>query len=355
MKLLAMVLVLLFSLFTVLSARHLSNNDEVNEMFSSWLVKHSKIYHSFVEKAKRFQIFKDNVNFIQQHNSGNNSYKLELNKFADFSLDEYRLLYTGAKKIDSKHKFNNVRSDRYSVHSSDVLPDSIDWRTKGAIADVKDQGSCGSCWAFSTIGSVEAINQIVTGDLVTLSEQELIDCDTRFSQGFNGGYMDHAFEFIINNAGIDLDKDYPYIGKDGRCNITKKKTKVVSIDNYEDVPVNNELALQKAAANQPITVTIEASGQDFQFYTSGIFDGSCGTYLNHGVIVVGYGTEEGKDYWIVRNSWGAEWGEKGYIRMERNKEAIESKCGIAMAAFYPVKYDPNPPTPSPSPSEPTHA
>ncbi|KAK9073391.1 hypothetical protein SSX86_007715 [Deinandra increscens subsp. villosa] len=354
MKLLAMVLVLLFSLFTVLSARHLSNNDEVNEMFSSWLVKHSKIYHSFVEKTKRFQIFKDNVNYIQQHNFGNNSYKLGLNKFADLSLDEYHLLYTGAKKIDSKHKFNNVRSDRYSIHSSDVLPDSIDWRTKGAIAAVKDQGSCGSCWAFSTIGSVEAINQIMTGDLVTLSEQELIDCDTRFSQGCNGGYMDHAFEFIINNGGIDLDKDYPYTGTDGRCNITKKKIKVVSIDNYEDVPVNNELALQKAAANQPITVTIEASGQDFQFYTSGIFDGSCGTNLDHGVVVVGYGTEEGKDYWIVRNSWGAEWGEEGYIRMERNIEDKEGKCGIAMAAFYPVKYDPNPPTPSPSPSEPTH-
>ncbi|KAI3807181.1 hypothetical protein L1987_23105 [Smallanthus sonchifolius] len=209
-------------------------DDEVNDMYLSWLVKHGKIYHTLGEKETRFQIFKDNLNYIEHHNSGDHSYKLGLNKFADMSVEEYRLLYTRPKKIGSKRKFdNNITSDRYSLRSGDVLPDSVDWRNKGAVAAVKDQGNCGCCWAFSTIGSVEAINQIVTGDLITLSEQNL------------------------------------------------KKAKVVSIDGYKDVPVNDELSLQKAVVDQPVSVSIEASSRDFQNYASGIFTGSCGIDLDH--------------------------------------------------------------------------
>ncbi|KAI3802413.1 hypothetical protein L1987_30545 [Smallanthus sonchifolius] len=367
-----MAILFLFALFTISSATDMSiisydaahmttagasssslrTDEEFNAMYESWLVKHGKFYNALGEKEKRFQIFKDNIRYIEEHNSGDHSYKLGLNKLADLSVEEYRLTYTGAKKIDSKRKLNNVKSDRYSVRSGDDLPDSFDWRTKGAVAAVKDQGSCGSCWAFSTIGSVEAVNQIVTGDLITLSEQELVDCDTSYNQGCNGGDMDYAFDFIVKNGGIDTDKDYPYTGKDGRCDSARKNAKVVSIDGYEDVPVNNEAALQKAAANQPITVAIEASSRDFQFYTSGVFSGSCGTDLDHGVVVVGYGTENGKDYWIVRNSWGAEWGEEGYIRMERNIKTKTGKCGIAMEASYPIKNGLNPPTPGPSPPTP---
>ncbi|RQW15005.1 hypothetical protein EHS17_16055, partial [Rhodobacteraceae bacterium CH30] len=188
-------------------------------------------------------------------------------------------------------------------------PEFVDWREKGAVAVVKDQGSCGSCWAFSTTGAVEGINQIVTGDLISVSEQELVDCDTSYNQGCNGGLMDYAFEFIIKNGGIDTEEDYPYTGRDGRCDATRKNAKVVSIDGYEDVPLNDESALKKAVSNQPIAVAIEAGGREFQFYTSGIFTGSCGTELDHGVLAVGYGSEGGKDYWIVKNSWGAEWGE----------------------------------------------
>ncbi|KAK1427443.1 hypothetical protein QVD17_16129 [Tagetes erecta] len=366
MKLTSMVLLLPFVLFAISSAIDMPNvgytdahmtttNEEINAMYMSWRVKHGKFYNSVGENTKRFQIFNANFRYIEQHNSRNSSYKLGLNKFADMSPQEYRLLNNGAKNMHSRRKFNNVKSDRYSVYSGDVIPDFIDWRNKGAVAPIKDQGlTCGSCWAFSTTGSMEAINQIVTGDLITLSEQELVDCDTSYSAGCDGGYIEHAFEFIVNNGGIDSDKGYPYTGIDGRCDTTKKNAKLVSIDGYEAVPENDELALKKAVANQPVSVYIDASSQDFEFYKSGIFNGSCGTYLDHAVVVVGYGTEDGKDYWIVKNSWGEEWGEQGYMRIERNIKEKEGKCGIAMEAYYPIKNGPNPPTPSPSPQPQSH-
>nr|GMC50479.1 low-temperature-induced cysteine proteinase-like [Ipomoea batatas] len=315
------------------------SEDEVKEMFESWLVKHGKSYNAVDEKDKRFKIFKDNLKYIDEKNSlGNRSYKLGLNRFADITNEEYRTGFLGAKR-DAGRSRAKRESDRYAPVAGDSLPDSIDWREKGAVTEVKDQGSCGSCWAFSTIVGVEGVNQIATGNLISLSEQELVACDTKINQGCNGGLMDYAFEFIIKNGGIDSEEDYPYTGKDDKCNsYLKNNAKVVSIDGYEDVPVNNEKALQKAVANQP-----------------GIFTGSCGTDLDHGVAAVGYGSENGVDYWIVKNSWGDYWGEKGYVRMQRNVKAKSGLCGIAMEASYPTKTGDNPPPSPPSPPSPTPA
>ncbi|PWA77623.1 granulin repeat cysteine protease family protein [Artemisia annua] len=357
-------LLLLLTLFTLSRAADMSiitynhnhnlnlrTDDEVKALYESWLVQHGKTYNALGEKDRRFEIFKDNIRFIDEHNSVERSYKVGLNKFADLSNEEYRTMYTGVKK-NKNLGLNKVKSDRYVLRSGESLPESVDWRDKGAVAAVKDQGSCGSCWAFSTTGAVEGINQIFTGDLISVSEQELVDCDTSYNQGCNGGLMDYAFEFIIKNGGIDTEEDYPYTGRDGRCDATRKNAKVVSIDGYEDVPINDESALQKAVSNQPIAVAIEAGGREFQFYTSGIFTGSCGTDLDHGVLAVGYGSEGGKDYWIVKNSWGAEWGESGYLKMERNIAEKTGKCGIAMEASYPTKTGQNPPNPGPSPPSP---
>ncbi|KAL8554593.1 hypothetical protein ACS0TY_002687 [Phlomoides rotata] len=329
------------------------SEDDARALYESWLAKHAKEYNAIDEKEKRFEIFKDNLKFIDEHNSVDRPYNLGLNRFADLTNEEYRSMFLGGK-LDRKARLMNRRtSNRYAVKAGDKLPESVDWREKGAVAPVKDQGQCGSCWAFSTIGAVEGINQIVTGDLKVLSEQELVDCDTTNNQGCNGGFMDSAYDFIIKNGGIDTEKDYPYRATDDTCDISRKNAKVVSIDSYEDVPENDEQALKKAVANQPVSVAIEAGGRAFQLYQSGVFTGHCGTDLDHGVVAVGYGTEKGRDYWIVRNSWGSSWGENGYIRMERNVANITTgKCGIAVEPSYPVKTGQNPPIPGPSPPTP---
>ncbi|GAA0152351.1 cysteine protease [Lithospermum erythrorhizon] len=328
--------------------------EEVKEMYDWWLVEHGKSYKAIGEKEKRFEIFKDNLKYIEEENKvASRSYKLGLNRFADITNEEYKKKYLGAKTEEQRRMMNGVKSDRYSPKLGDTLPESIDWRELGAVVPVKDQGSCGSCWAFSAIGAVEGINYIVTGDLISLSEQELVDCDTSYNEGCNGGLMDYAFEFIIKNGGIDTDQDYPYTGRNGQCDAYRKNNaKVVSINSYEDVPVYNEKALQKAVANQPISIAIEAAGRDFQFYQSGIFTGKCGTALDHGVVAVGYGSENGLDYWIVRNSWGKSWGEAGYVKMQRNVDSKYGLCGIAIEPSYPIKKGGNPPNPGPSPPSP---
>ncbi|KAK7351625.1 hypothetical protein VNO77_11209 [Canavalia gladiata] len=327
------------------------SDEEVMAIYEQWMVKHGKFYNALGEKEKRFEIFKDNLKFIDEHNAENRTYTVGLNRFADLSNEEYRARYLGTKISKRMPKPSN----RYAPRVGDNLPESIDWRRKGVVVPVKDQGNCGSCWAFSAIAAVEGINKIVTGDLISLSEQELVDCDRTVNSGCNGGLMDYAFMFIINNGGIHTEKDYPYRAVDGICNRHKIYGGVVTIDDYEDVPTHNELALKKAVANQPVSVAIEAAGREFQLYVSGVFTGTCGTALDHGVTAVGYGTENGRDYWIVKNSWGESWGESGYIRMERNLAANRAgKCGITMMSSYPIKKGQNPPPSPPSPVKPPH-
>ena len=196
----------------------------------------------------------------------------------------------------------------------------------------------GSCWAFFTVAATEGINQLTTGKLVSLSEQELVDCDNQGEdQGYEGGLMEDGFEFIIKNHGITTEANYPYQAADGTCNSKKQASHIAKITGYESVPANSEAELLKVVANQPISVSIDAGGSDFQFYSSGVFTGKCGTELDHGVTAVGYGeTSDGTKYWLVKNSWGTSWGEEGYIRMQRDIDAEEGLCGIAMDSSYPT-------------------
>ncbi|WVZ87624.1 hypothetical protein U9M48_034233 [Paspalum notatum var. saurae] len=323
---------------------------QVRAMYDLWLARHGRVRGALgddYDYDRRFRAFWDNLRFVDAHNS-RAGFRLGMNRFADLSNDEFRAAYLGARAGGGGRNANATVGERYRHDGVEALPELVDWRHKGAVAPVKDQGQCGSCWAFSAVGAVEGINKIATGgELVTLSEQELVDCSKNGqNSGCNGGMMDDAFAFIVRNGGIDTDEDYPYTARDGKCDLAKRSRRVVSIDGFEDVPRNDEKSLQKAVAHQPVTVAIEAGAREFQLYESGVFTGRCGTSLDHGVVAVGYGTtEHGEDYWLVRNSWGAHWGEAGYIRMARNVSARAGKCGIAMEASYPVKNGPSPVAP----------
>ncbi|XP_049355503.1 cysteine protease XCP1-like [Solanum verrucosum] len=314
------------------SPNDLNSIDNIINLFETWMEKHNKIYKSIEEKLHRFEIFRDNLKHIDERNNNVSNYWLGLNEFADLSHDEFKKMYLGLKVQNEK------RSNDEFIYSDFVdLPKSVDWRKKGAVTDVKNQGSCGSCWAFSTVAAVEGINQIKTGNLTSLSEQELIDCDTKYNSGCNGGLMDYAFQFIVSQGGLHKEDDYPYLMEEGTCDEKRDESEVVTIDGYHDVPANDEQSLLKALANQPLSVAIEASSRDFQFYKGGVFDGHCGTALDHGVAAVGYGSTKGLDYIIVKNSWGTKWGEKGFIRMKRNIGKAEGLCGIYKMASFPTK------------------
>ncbi|XP_047312069.1 vignain [Impatiens glandulifera] len=322
--------------------KELETEEGLWQLYERWRSHHTTS-NSLQEKKQRFNVFKHNARYVHEFNKLDKPYKLKLNKFSDMTSHEFRSIYAGSK-IKHNRMLNGVRDANrtFMYENMENIPLSMDWRKKGAVTPVKDQGQCGSCWAFSTIVGVEGVNQIKTQKLVSLSEQELVDCDRSKNSGCSGGLMDLAFEFIKENGGITSEEDYPYLAADGVCDNSKLTSHVVTIDGYEDVPVNDEKALLKAAANQPISVAIDASGSDFQHYSEGVYTGgTCGTELDHGVAIVGYGaTLLGKKYWIVKNSWGTDWGEKGYIRMKRDVSQIQGLCGIAMEASYPTKLSP---------------
>ncbi|GLT46938.1 hypothetical protein SLA2020_206640 [Shorea laevis] len=303
----------------------------MEKRFEQWLARYGIQYSDRDEWLIRYGIYQSNIQLIDYINSQNLSFKLTDNKFADMTNDEFKSIYLGFR---SKQHSRESKSYQHEVYYD--LPDSIDWRQKGAVTPIKDQGQCGSCWAFSAVAAVEGVNRIKTGKLISLSEQELVDCDVKNgNQGCNGGLMENAFEFIMKN-GLTTEDDYPYNGLDGSCDEQKVKRHSVTINGFKTVK-NNETRLQAAVTNQPVSVAIDAGGYGFQLYSGGVFTGSCGYELNHGVTVVGYGKDGSKKYWLVKNSWGKLWGESGYIRMERDFKDKRGICGIAMETSYPIK------------------
>ncbi|XP_010481519.1 PREDICTED: senescence-specific cysteine protease SAG12-like [Camelina sativa] len=336
MQICLLVSLILSIWFSIALSRPLENELIMQKRHIEWMTKHGRVYADMKEKNNRYVVFKSNVERIELLNSmsAGRPFKLAVNQFADLTNDEFRSTYTGYKGLSTLSSLG--QTFRYQNVSSGGLPISVDWRTKGAVTPIKDQRSCGCCWAFSAVAAIEGAAQIKKGKLISLSEQQLVDCDTN-NFGCEGGLMDTAFEHIKATGGLTTESNYPYKGEDGSCNSKKTNPKATSITGYEDVPANDENALMKAVAHQPVSVGIEGGGFDFQFYSSGVFTGECTTYLDHAVTAIGYGeSTNGSKYWIIKNSWGKKWGESGYMRIQKDVKAKEGLCGLAMKASYPT-------------------
>ncbi|CAG9823173.1 unnamed protein product [Phaedon cochleariae] len=334
------VLLLLTALFV--GHQCVSFFDLVQEEWGTFKLTHKKQYESETEERFRMKIFMENSHKIAKHNKlyamGLVSYKLGVNKYADMLHHEFVQAVNGYNK--TKNVLSGIEMDdaiTFIPPANVKMPEEVDWRTKGAVTGVKDQGHCGSCWSFSATGSLEGQNFRKTGRLVSLSEQNLVDCSTKYgNNGCNGGLMDNAFRYIRDNKGIDTEASYPYKAEDEKCHYRPQSRGAVD-RGFVDVESGNENHLKAAVATVgPVSVAIDASHETFQLYSEGVYsDPECSSAeLDHGVLVVGYGTDEnGNDYWLVKNSWGPSWGAQGYIKMARNKENM---CGIATQASYPL-------------------
>jgi cathepsin L len=303
--------------------------------FGKFVEKFNKEYASETETMYRLSVFAQNLQVIKEHNAKGETYTLGVTKFADLTPEEFKAMFHGFRRSDRVRDDTAFRKMRSMVEQD--VPASVDWRTKNAVTPVKNQAQCGSCWSFSATGSIEGAWAIAKGQLVSLSEQQLMDCSGSFGNfGCNGGLMDNAFKYVEKN-GLCSEDSYPYQAQDGTCH-SSNCTKVATISSYHDITANDNAGLKVAVAQQPVSVAVEADQSSWQLYTGGVISKNCGTSLDHGVLAVGYGTDSstGQEYWIVKNSWGADWGEQGYIRILRTDAQGPGLCGIATDASYPV-------------------
>nr|XP_045624176.1 procathepsin L-like [Procambarus clarkii] len=316
----------------------------VQEEWETFKIEHDKKYATDVEDSFRMNIYMENRHKIAAHNklfaTGHKSYRLRMNKFGDMLQTEFLSTMAGFHTNHTeRYRLNSMYNGSTYIEPEDdvILPKTVDWRKKGAVTPVKDQGKCGSCWAFSATGSLEGQHFRQTGKLVSLSEQNLIDCSTKYGNGgCDGGLMTAAFKYIEDNGGIDTEDSYPYKKKEGKCQY-KQQASGAKVTGFVHIREGSEDALKKAVATVgPVSVAIDASHGSIQFYHHGVYDEpECSsTNLGHGVLVVGYGTtEDGTDYWLVKNSWGTTLGDEGYIKMMRNRS---NQCGIATEASFPL-------------------
>jgi len=315
-----------------------------NEKFLNWVKAHDiSVPDQEHELLHMLTNWESNDKLIEETNAKNLSYKLGHNAYSGLNATEFAehmRLNINRKMLASKPV------NPTSESSSASVPASVDWRAKGAVTPVKDQGQCGSCWSFSTTGALEGAYSIKNGNLVSFSEQQLVDCDYiragGTSLGCNGGDMGSAMDWIGKNNGLCTEQAYPYFSGTTKTNGPCQKTCsiVAGSDVVKTVSVgaNSDSAMMSALAQQPVSVAIEADQSTFQLYKSGVFSGSCGTKLDHGVLLVGYGTMGSDDYYILKNSWSSSWGDQGYMYLGRGAQYNGGKgqCGVLMQGVFPV-------------------
>jgi len=298
-------------------------------MFTNWMIENQRSYNHN-EFSKRYQIFKTNADFIETHNTLGR-HRCAVNRFADMTSQEFSRKFTGLKhNYASKFNLTLVRKET-PVNA----PASFDWRSQGAVTPIKNQGQCGSCWSFSTTGSTEGCHKLAGHTLVSLSEQNIMDCsDSYGNEGCNGGLMTQAMQYIIDNKGVDTEASYPYTAETGTSCGYNAANSGATLNAYVNVNSGDENDLLAKNVVGPVSVAIDASQSSFQFYSSGVYnEPACSsTQLDHGVLAIGWGVSGSTPYWLVKNSWGTSWGLSGYIWMSRN---LNNQCGIATAATLP--------------------
>lgn len=311
-----------------------SNDETIEFAFNSWLHRQNKFYLTPAEKAFRKSVFADNYRLVDHMNQVY-SFQSELNMFADLTEDERATFANGFK---SSLRPRDSIQDSESLTEAEILKQqpSVDWRTEGAVTPVVNQGQCGDSPYWSATVGMEGMHFLSTRQLIPLSTQQITDCSKAWgNSGCSGGLMTNSFKYLMDVGGQESPADYPYTGKDGKCNFNKDKI-AAKIGGYQEVPPSSCTGLLDALSKQPVSSAINAT--PIQFYKSGIFDlKSCSPNPDHGTGVVGYGTENGRNFWIVKNSWGVGWGEQGYIRMSRDVLADKGGiCGICVEASYPT-------------------
>ena len=303
---------------------------EVVTQFQEWKRSQNKLYRSPSEDHYRLSVFYKNLRMINAHNAGGHSYTLAINRFADLTLEEFKVKYTGGLVPPAETAREDISL------STEGLPASIDWTTRGAVTAVKDQvtpNHCQACSAFATTGALEGLKAISGRGLTSMSEQQLLDCTTNMGNfGCRGGYPHIDFKYV-SKAGIEAESSYPYQGVVGTCKHNPSKS-IFKISSFSYVPYLDNDALQAAVATQPVSVLIDAS--HLLYYSGGIVSSGCTQTIDHAVLAVGYGTDGGKMYWKLKNSWGTNWGENGYLRLIRKTGRGRTPCGINEYATRPI-------------------